>query len=102
MLHKTIRVIPGNEAGELAVIDQKTERRQMERRELEQRLCAAEKQLVRERKRHRKEMDQLVCFGGCTALLVVTAVCILSDTMWTAVLPIVGMLLLMCKAGWLK
>lgn len=47
------------------------------------------------------EMDGLVGFVSVIALLVIAAVCVLAAPIWTACLPLAGMLAVMRKAGWL-
>ncbi len=56
----------------------------------------AEEQLAMQR-----EKDGMVAFFGVAAGLIVTGVCVLAAPVWTAVLPIIGTLAIMRKAGWI-
>lgn len=54
-----------------------------------------------EKRAAQREMDGLVGFVSVFALLIVTGVCVLAAPIWTAFLPLAGMLAVMRKAGWL-
>lgn len=54
-----------------------------------------------EKRAAQDEMDGLVGFVSVIALLVITAVCVLAAPIWTACLPLAGMLAVMRKVGWL-
>ena len=54
-----------------------------------------------EKRAARREMDGLVGFVSVIALLVIAAVCVLAAPIWTACLPLAGMLAVMRKGGWL-
>ena len=54
-----------------------------------------------EKRAARREMDGLVGFVSVIALLIVTGVCVLAAPIWTACLPLAGMLAVMRRVGWL-
>ena len=54
-----------------------------------------------EKRAARREMDGLVGFVSVIALLVIAAVCVFAAPIWTACLPLAGMLAVMRKVGWI-
>lgn len=98
-----VRAAEMNEDLFLAMLSAKAEARTKQRQ-----LAAAESKLhltqmarKEEQRAAQKELDGMVAFFGVMAGLVVSGVCILAAPVWTAVLPIVGTLAVMRKAGWL-
>lgn len=55
---------------------------------------------AKEKRAAQDEMDGLVGFVSVIALLVIAAVCVLAAPIWTACLPLAGMLAVMRKVGW--
>lgn len=87
----------------LAMLSAKSDAKAMERQ-----LAAAETKLhltqiarKEEQRAAKQEMDGMVAFVGVISGLVVTGVCALAAPVWTAVLPLVGTLAVMRKAGWI-
>ena len=56
---------------------------------------------MEEQRAAERELDGMVAFVGVMTGLVVTGVCVLAAPVWTAVLPLVGTLAVMRKAGWI-
>ena len=56
---------------------------------------------AKEKRAAQDEMDGLVGFVSVIALLIVTGVCVLAAPIWTACLPLAGMLAVMRRVGWL-
>ena len=57
-------------------------------------------QLEKEREKRKKEIGGLTAFVGVGAALCVTGACWLAAPWWTAVAPLVLMVAVMRKAGW--
>lgn len=55
----------------------------------------------KQRDKHRKEVNGLVCFVGVMALLCIVVQCVAARAWWPVLLPIGGIGLLMKKAGWI-
>ncbi len=98
-----VRAAEMNEDLFLAMLSAKSEARTVQ-----QRLMAAQTKLhlseaarKEAQRAAQQEKDGMVAFFGVMAGLVVSGVCILAAPVWTAVLPIVGTLAMMRKAGWL-
>lgn len=68
--------------------------------ELQRALVRSELLRSEEKRAAQDEMDGLVGFVSVIALLIVTAVCVLAAPIWTACLPLAGMLAVMRKVGW--
>lgn len=64
-------------------------------------LVHSEMRRAEEKRAAQDEMDGLVGFVSVIALLVIAAVCVLAAPIWTACLPLAGMLAVMRKVGWL-
>lgn len=75
-------------------------RRSAELAQTQRALVHSEMTRAEEKRAARREMDGLVGFVGVVALLIVTCVCVLAAPIWTACLPLAGMLAVMRKAGW--
>ena len=58
-------------------------------------------QLEKEREKRKKEISGLTAFVGVGAALCVAGVCWLAAPWWTAVAPLVLMVAVMRKAGWI-
>ena len=67
------------------------------------RLALVHSEMLRaeEKRAAREDMDGLVGFVSVISLLVIAAVCVLAAPIWTACLPMAGMLAVMRKVGWL-
>lgn len=92
-----------NEALFLAALNARAEanRRGTELARMQRALVHSEMRRAEEKRAARREMDGLVGFASVIALLIVTAVCVLAAPIWTACLPLAGMLAVMRKVGWL-
>ena len=92
-----------NESLFLAALNARAEanRRGAELAQMQRELVHSEMRRAEEKRAAQREMDGLVGFVSVIALLIVTAVCILAAPIWTACLPIAGMLAVMLKVGWL-
>ena len=92
-----------NEELFLAVLNAKAEanRRGAELAQMQRALVHSEMRRAEEKRAAQREMDGLVGFVSVIALLVITGVCILAAPIWTACLPLAGMLAVMRKAGWI-
>ena len=92
-----------NEALFLAALNAKAEanRRGAELAQMRRELMQSEITRAEEKRAAQREMDGLVGFVGVIALLIVTAVCVLAAPIWTAFLPLAGMLAVMRRVGWL-
>lgn len=92
-----------NEALFFAALNARAEanRRGAELAQMQGALVHSEMRRAEEKRAAQREMDGLVGFVGVIALLIVTAVCILAAPIWTACLPMAGMLAVMRKVGWL-
>lgn len=75
-------------------------RRSAELAQTQRELMQSEITRAEEKRAAQDEMDGLVGFVSVIALLVIAAVCILAAPIWTACLPLAGMLAVMRKAGW--
>ena len=89
-----------NEALFLAALNAKAEANRTVA-ELQRALVHSEMTSAKEKRAARREMDGLVGFVGVVALLIVTFVCVLAAPVWTACLPLAGMLAVMRKARWI-
>ena len=91
-----------NEALFFAVLNARAEanRRGAELAQMQRELMQSEITRAEEKRAAREEMDGLVGFVSVIALLIVTAVCVLAAPIWTACLPLAGMLAVMRKVGW--
>lgn len=89
-----------NEALFLAALNAKAEANRTVA-ELQRALVRSELLRSEEKRAARREMDGMVGFVSVIALLVIAAVCILAAPIWTACLPLAGMLAVMRKVGWL-
>ena len=91
-----------NEALFFAVLNARAEahRRGAELAQMQRALVHSEMRRSEEKRAAREEMDGLVGFVSVISLLIVTAVCVLAAPIWTACLPLAGMLAVMRKAGW--
>lgn len=92
-----------NEALFFAALNAKAEanRRGAELARMQRALVHSEMRRSEEKRAAQDEMDGLVGFVSVIALFVVAAVCILAAPIWTACLPLAGMLAVMRKVGWL-
>ena len=92
-----------NEALFLAALNAKAEanRRGAELARMQRALVQSEMTRAKEKRAARREMDGLVGFVSVIALLIVTCVCVIAAPIWTACLPLAGMLAVMRKSGWL-
>ena len=92
-----------NEALFLAALNAKAEanRRGAELARMQRALVHSEIARAKEKRAAREEMDGLVGFVSVISLLIVTAVCVLAAPVWTACLPLAGMLAVMRKARWI-
>ena len=90
-----------NEELFLAALNARSEanRRGAELAQMQRELMQSEMIRSEEKRAAREEMDGLVGFVSVISLLIVTAVCVLAAPIWTACLPLAGMLALMRKAG---
>ena len=91
-----------NEALFLAALNARAEanRKGEELAQTQRALVHSEMTRAKEKRAARREMDGLVGFVSVIALLIVTGVCILAAPVWTACLPLAGMLAFMRKVGW--
>ena len=96
-------VLADNEELFLAALNAKAEanRRGAELVRMQRALVYRELARAKEKRAAREEMDGLVGFVSLFALLIVTAVCVLAAPVWTACLPLAGMLAVMRKVGWM-
>lgn len=76
-------------------------RRGAELAQMQRALVHSEMTRAKEKRAAQDEMDGLVGFVSVIALLVIAAVCVLAAPIWTACLPLAGMLAVMRKVGWL-
>lgn len=76
-------------------------RRSAELAQTQRELMQSEITRAEEKRAAQDEMDGLVGFVSVIALLVIAAVCVLAAPIWTACLPLAGMLAVMRKGGWL-
>ena len=76
-------------------------RRGAELAQMKRALVHSEMTRAKEKRAAQDEMDGLVGFVSVIALLVIAAVCVLAAPIWTACLPLAGMLAVMRKVGWL-
>lgn len=92
-----------NEELFLAALNAKAEanRRGAELAQMKRALVHSEMTRAKEKRAAQDEMDGLVGFVSVIALLVIAAVCVLAAPIWTACLPLAGMLAVMRKVGWL-
>lgn len=92
-----------NEALFFAVLNARAEahRRGAELAQTQRALVHSEMCRAEEKRAAQREMDGLVGFVSVIALLIVTAVCVLAAPIWTACLPLAGMLAVMRKVGWI-
>ena len=92
-----------NEALFFAALNAKAEanRRGAELAQTQRALVHSEMRRAEEKRAAQDETDGLVGFVSVIALLVIAAVCVLAAPIWTACLPLAGMLAVMRKAGWL-
>lgn len=91
-----------NEELFLAALNARSEanRRGAELAQTQLALVHSEMLRAEEKRTARREMDGLVGFVSVISLFVIAAVCILAAPIWTACLPLAGMLAVMRKAGW--
>lgn len=91
-----------NESLFLAALNARAEanRRGAELAQMQRELLHSEITRAKEKRAAQDEMDGLVGFVSVIALLVIAAVCILAAPIWTACLPLAGMLAVMRKVGW--
>ena len=91
-----------NEALFLAALNARSEANRRGAELAQARLALEQSEMTRakEKRAAREEMDGLVGFVSVISLLIVTAVCVLAAPIWTACLPLAGMLAVMRKAGW--
>lgn len=91
-----------NEALFLAALNAKAEANRRGAELAQARLEVRQSEITRakEKRAAQDEMDGLVGFVSVIALLVIAAVCVLAAPIWTACLPLAGMLAVMRKAGW--
>lgn len=91
-----------NEALFLAALNARAEANRRGAELAQARLELRQSEITRadEKRAAQDEMDGLVGFVSVIALLVVAAVCILAAPIWTACLPLAGMLAVMRKVGW--
>ena len=92
-----------NEELFLAALNARAEanRRGAELARMQRALVHSEIARVKEKRAAREEMDGMVGFVSVIALLVIAAVCVLAAPIWTACLPLAGMLAVMRRVGWL-
>lgn len=92
-----------NEALFLAALNAKAEANRTVAELAQARLEVRQSEITRakEKRAAQDEMDGLVGFVSVVALLVIAAVCVLAAPIWTACLPLAGMLAVMRKVGWL-
>ena len=64
-------------------------------------LIESERKRREQKKAAQKEKDEIMGFCGCTALLVVMAMCVVGSAPWTAIFIALGILAMMRKVGWL-
>ena len=69
--------------------------------EMERVARSAVAELEQERKRRKKERDGMAAFIGVGVCLCVSGACALAAPWWTAVTPMVLMVVVMRKAGWI-
>ncbi len=91
-----------NEELFLAALNARAEanRRGAEFARMQRALVHSEMRRAEEKRAAQDEMDGLVGFVSVIALLVIAAVCVLAAPIWTACLPLAGMLAVMRKVGW--
>ena len=92
-----------NEALFFAALNARSEanRRGAELAQTQLALVHSEMLRAEEKRTARREMDGLVGFVSVIALLIVTGVCVIAAPIWTACLPLAGMLAVMRRVGWL-
>lgn len=92
-----------NEALFFAALNARAEanRRGAELARMQRALVHSEMTRAKEKRAAQREIDGLVSFVSVISLLVIAAVCILAAPIWTACLPLAGMLAVMRKVGWL-
>lgn len=93
----------GNEELFFAALNAKAEanRKGEELAQTQRALVHSEMIRAKEKRAAQDEMDELVGFVSVIALLVIAAVCVLAAPIWTACLPLAGMLAVMRKVGWI-
>ena len=69
--------------------------------EMERVARSAVAELEQERKRRKKERDGMAAFIGVGVCFCVIGACVLASPWWTAVAPMVLLVAVMRKAGWL-
>ena len=91
-----------NEELFLAALNARAEanRRGAELAQMKRALVHSEITRAKEKRAAQDEMDGLVGFVSVIALFVITAVCVLAAPIWTAFLPLAGMLAVMRRVGW--
>lgn len=92
-----------NEALFLAALNARAEANRRGAELAQARLEVRQSEITRakEKRAAQDEMDGLVGFVSVIALLIVTGVCVLAAPIWTACLPLAGMLAVMRRVGWL-
>lgn len=92
-----------NEALFFSALNARSEANRMgtELARMQRALVHSEMTRAKEKRAARREMDGLVGFVSVIALLIVTGVCVIAAPIWTACLPIAGMLAVMRRVGWL-
>lgn len=91
-----------NEELFLAALNARAEenRRGAELALMQRALVHSEMRRAEEKRAAQREMDGIAAFVSVGVLLVVAAVCALAAPVWTAALPLVLMVAVMRKAGW--
>ena len=92
-----------NEALFLAALNARAEanRRGAELARVQRALVHSEMTRAKEKRAARREMDGLVGFVSVFACLLAASVCWLAAPWWTAIAPLVLMMSVMRKAGWM-
>ena len=92
-----------NEALFFSALNARSEANRMgtELARMQRALVHSEMTRAKEKRAARREMDGLVGFVSVIALLIVTGVCVIAAPIWTACLPLAGMLAVMRRVGWL-
>lgn len=85
--------------GILAISENETLKRELIR--MSAMLLESERKCRDQKKAAQKEKDEIMGFCGCTALLVVMAMCAVGSAPWTAIFIALGIVAIMKKVGWL-
>lgn len=91
------------EAAELRNLSNRTDKKIMQDRvrKAERRAWEAEREVIRQKKIHQKEISDLLCYGGMVAGLGLMAASTMLAPWWTAVAPLILIGICVRKVGWI-